>query len=345
MTQKKCLSGALGGRDVCALTAVFSPCPGLFLRGCCTSSRFLSLDLQPEGGTSPDFGGYQAGTQRISRNRGLGTSILVPSLRKEKTFGLALFQSRSRLTSFNETITIACVVYLFLSTGGKNCFLLHTGLKSRDLARERSRNKSGGGTTRTAVQPGPLSHTSSALLSTCLVLENRHCPSFFGGTNGEKNFFKSIMKQTEWGGGISKTLFKRKTGLIMHMLVHIPYTARVHVCIWLDLLYPLRPRPLPRPQVLTLYPRIPLQPPRRQDHKHIRVIQNNENKYLNQKKRQQCNVNTLCSVFFLSHSYTSDIFFLILIALVQRSGLNFNKLFKEKKNKDGYRGKSTFCCI
>lgn len=201
MTQKKCLSGALGGRDVCALTAVFSPCPGLFLRGCCTSSRFLSLDLQPEGGTSPDFGGYQAGTQRISRNRGLGTSILVPSLRKEKTFGLALFQSRSRLTSFNETITIACVVYLFLSTGGKNCFLLHTGLKSRDLARERSRNKSGGGTTRTAVQPGPLSHTSSALLSTCLVLENRHCPSFFGGTNGEKNFFKSIMKQTEWGEG------------------------------------------------------------------------------------------------------------------------------------------------
>lgn len=186
MTQKKCLSGALGGRDVCALTAVFSPCPGLFLRGCCTSSRFLSLDLQPEGGTSPDFGGYQAGTQRISRNRGLGTSILVPSLRKEKTFGLALFQSRSRLTSFNETITIACVVYLFLSTGGKNCFLLHTGLKSRDLARERSRNKSGGGTTRTAVQPGPLSHTSSALLSTCLVLENRHCPSLLGGKKWKK---------------------------------------------------------------------------------------------------------------------------------------------------------------
>lgn len=94
------------------------------------------------------------------------------------------------------------------------------------------------------------------------------------------------------------------------------------------------PRPLPRPLVLTLYPRIPLQPPRRQDHKHIRVIQNNENKYLNQKKRQQCNVNTLCSVFFfLSHSYTSDIFFLILIAFVQRSGLNFNKLFKEKKTK------------
>lgn len=122
MTQKKCLSGALGGRDVCALTAVFSPCPGLFLRGCCTSSRFLSLDLQPEGGTSPDFGGYQAGTQRISRNRGLGTSILVPSLRKEKTFGLALFQSRSRLTSFNETITIACVVYLFCPPGGKTAF-------------------------------------------------------------------------------------------------------------------------------------------------------------------------------------------------------------------------------
>lgn len=83
-SQKKCLSGALGGRDVCAVTAVFSPCTASFLRGCCKSSRFLSLDLQPEGGTSPDFGGYRAGTQRISRNRGLGTSILVPSLRKKK---------------------------------------------------------------------------------------------------------------------------------------------------------------------------------------------------------------------------------------------------------------------
>lgn len=93
MTQKKCLSGALGGRDVCALTAVFLPCPGLFLRGCCKSSRFLFLDLQPEGGTSPDFRGYQAGTQRISRNRGLGTSILVPSLRKKNFWTCPLPES------------------------------------------------------------------------------------------------------------------------------------------------------------------------------------------------------------------------------------------------------------
>lgn len=47
-------------------------------------AHFFSLDLQPEGGTSPDFGGYQAGTQRISRNRGLGTSTMVPSLRKKR---------------------------------------------------------------------------------------------------------------------------------------------------------------------------------------------------------------------------------------------------------------------
>lgn len=128
-SQKKCLSGALGGRDVCAVTAVFSPCTASFLRGCCKSSRFLSLDLQPEGGTSPDFGGYRAGTQRISRNRGLGTSILVPSLRKKKKkkklLGLALFQSRFRLASFNKTITIACVVVFSFCLG----FIVRRGQK------------------------------------------------------------------------------------------------------------------------------------------------------------------------------------------------------------------------
>lgn len=249
ITKKKCLSGALGGRDVCALTAVFSPCTASFLRGCCKSSRFLSLDLQPEGGTSPNFGGYQAGTQRISRNRGLGTSILVPSLRRKKKWKTSgtcpLPESlQTRTLQQNNHYCLCRLFFFFLSTRGKNCYLLHTGLKSRDLAWERSWNKSGGGTTKTAVQPGPLSHTSSALLSTCLVLQNRHCPSFFLYLFGKKKSSSQSWNRQSGGGELAK-LFKRKTGLIMHMLVHIQYTARVHVCIWLDLLYPLSPAPQP----------------------------------------------------------------------------------------------------
>lgn len=43
---------------------------------------------------------------------------------KKKLLGLALFQSRSRLTSFNKTITIACVVFFFFycPPGAKTVF-------------------------------------------------------------------------------------------------------------------------------------------------------------------------------------------------------------------------------
>lgn len=47
-------------------------------------------------------------------------------------WGLALFQSRFRLSSFNETITVACVVSVFVCLFvPENLHLLHTGLKSR----------------------------------------------------------------------------------------------------------------------------------------------------------------------------------------------------------------------
>lgn len=46
-------------------------------------------------------------------------------------WGLALFQSRFRLASFNETITVACVVSVFCLFVAENLHLLHTGLKPR----------------------------------------------------------------------------------------------------------------------------------------------------------------------------------------------------------------------
>lgn len=62
----------------------------------------------------------------------------------------------------------------------------------------------------------------------------------------------------------------------------------VCVCIWLDLFVSLLSS-APQPALalaLTLWILLNVIFPGRQDHKHIRVIQNNENKYLNQKKRQ-----------------------------------------------------------
>lgn len=244
-TKKKCLSGALGGRDVCALTAVFSPCPGLFLRGCCKSSRFLSLDLQPEGGTSPDFGGYQAGTQRISRNRGLGTSILVPSLRKKHKL-LDLPSSRVAPDSHPSTKQSLLPVssICFCPPGGETAFYstldLNQGTwheKGVEINQEEART---GQRSSRDLCHTPRLH--SYLPVWCWKTDT--VPLFWG----EKMKKKKTSLNQSWnrqsgGRGISKTLFKRKTGLIMHMLVHIQYTARVHVCIWLGLLYPLSPGP------------------------------------------------------------------------------------------------------
>lgn len=61
------------------------------------------------------------------------------------------------------------------------------------------------------------------------------------------------------------------------------------VCVYMarSLCFPLSLSPLPLPALpSTLCILLDNIFPRRQDHKHIRVIQNNENKYLNQKKRQ-----------------------------------------------------------
>lgn len=73
----------------------------------------FSLDLQPEGGASRvisahrAFGGSEQGPGSVSaETKGMGTSISVPSLKKQtnkkkELLGLALFQSRFRLASFN----------------------------------------------------------------------------------------------------------------------------------------------------------------------------------------------------------------------------------------------------
>lgn len=89
----------------------------------------------------------------------------------------------------------------------------------------------------------------------------------------------------------------------MHMLVHIHYTTKsslwVYVCVYMARsLFSTWPKPIPQCPGRSPYPVYPIIFPRRQDHKHIRVIQNNEtNTWI---KRSANNVmwTLFCSVFF-----------------------------------------------
>lgn len=113
------------------------------------------------------------GTQRLSRNT---PQVRYHVLNRRR---LALFQSRFRLASFNETITIACVGLFF-----KILRLLHTGLETRSWRRSGMSSRVPGPRTGAEVEsqicPGflgaapalraPSSPTAApALLSTCLV--------------------------------------------------------------------------------------------------------------------------------------------------------------------------------
>lgn len=123
-------------RWLCPLqAAAFSPRVGSFCGPHVGEAVCITSDLQPEGRASQHITGHfrtcdfgvrvQAGTHRISRGRD------TPQVRYQvlKLWGFALFQSHFRLLSFNKTITIACVVCLFVP---ENLHLLHTGLESRN---------------------------------------------------------------------------------------------------------------------------------------------------------------------------------------------------------------------
>lgn len=136
------------------------------------------------------FGGrVQAGTLCISRNRDT-PQVWYQVL---KLSGFALFQSRFRLTSFNKTITIACVVCLCVCLFLKICIYSTLDLNQRTGVEAESRTGWADGwlgrrsSLRCAPdflaqhqhwEPRPLPHPSTALLSTCLVLEIRCSPIF-----------------------------------------------------------------------------------------------------------------------------------------------------------------------
>lgn len=85
--------------------------------------------------------------------------------------------------------------------------------------------------TKTAVQLGPLSHTSSALYLPVWCYKTDTVPLFYFYFFGKKKSSSQSWNRQSGGGELAK-LFKRKTGMIMHTLVHIQHTARVHVCVY-----------------------------------------------------------------------------------------------------------------
>lgn len=127
--------------------------------------------------------GVQAGIWRISRNK-RHTSSSVPSLKTLCGVVLTLFQSHFRLSSFNETITIACAVCFCAIVPEKPAFCSTLDLNQREEGEVEPSGRDGwpGPSLRRALgfhqhwEAPPSPTPSSALLSTCLVLEITSSP-------------------------------------------------------------------------------------------------------------------------------------------------------------------------